>query len=456
MSGALQWGPVFLLALLLFLPSAAGCGGSADKTVLRASPLWVGVAVEDITPDLERYGTLRPMAYLFTPPARGVKDPLYARVLVLDNGIERAAWVVLDTCLIERFFCDAVHSRLTSGIRREHLFVSAVHSHGGIAHIQEQPAFQFLYGAKKPELLADTAEKVAAAVDRAARSLEPATFSRAAMDLERMNQSRRPFSRPPLEDRGTDPEMTVLVFSGEAGEPLAVVSNFAAHPTLTPTWQEPYYTSDFVGVFNDAVERRYGGGLSFPEGGGVLSLFTNGILGDAEPYYPDPVEREIQSWEKRIEYGHRLAEAAFPVVDAARARAGRAEVVLAAGSFTFPMPEVVPAHPLIELLVRVFPLITYDVAMTALRVDDVLVSFFPGEPTTPVGLGAIKNPLKAVSGLHVIVAAASNDYLSYVPDRRQYDEGTGTGNYERFICMFGPDTGEIFSAAARRAARGLY
>jgi len=446
-------GPVLLL---LLLPLAAACGGTAEDTGLRASPLSIGVSVEDITPDLEKYGTLRPMAYLFTPPVRGVKDRLYARVLVLDNGVERVAWVVLDTCFIDRFFCDAVFSRLAAGIRRERLFVSAVHAHGGIAHIQEQPLFQFLYGEKKPDLLADIAEKVAAAVDRAARSLQPAAVCHAAMDLEALNQNRRPFYHPPLEDRGTDPEMTVMVFSGSAGEPVAVVSNFAAHPTLTPTWEDPHFTSDYVGVFNDAVERRCGGGLTFREGGGVLSLFTNGILGDAEPYYPDPEEREIQTWEKRIEYGNRLAEAAFPVLDAARARPGRGDVVLGGGLFTFPMPEIVPAHPLIQLLALVVPFLPYDVSVSTLRVDDVLFSFFPGEPTTPVGLHGIKNPLKAASGLHAVVAAASNDYLSYVPDRRQYEEGQGPENYERFICMFGPETAEIFSLAARVSAAGLY
>jgi len=447
----------WLLLLALLLPGCGGDGGDgAQSAGLRAAPLRVGVALADITPDLEKYGTLRPMAYLFTPPVRGVKDPLYARALVLDNGIDRAAWVALDTCFIDKQFCDAVFARLRAPIPRDRLFVCAVHAHGGIAHIQEQPFFQFLFGVKKPGLLADTAGSVAAAVDEAARSLRPAALSWCAADLEAMNQNRRPFYHPPLEDRGTDPEMTVMVFSDEAGGPVAIVTNFAAHPTLTPTWEDPHFTADYVGAYNEAVERRYGNGRTFREGGGAFSFFTNGVLGDAEPYYPDPVERERQTWEKHREYGNRLAEAAFPLVEAARSRPGRREVVLAARTAALPMPGIVPAHPLIELLVRVVPVVRYDIAVSTLRVGDVLVSLFPGEPTTPVGLERIKNPLEAASGLHAVVAAPSTDYLSYAPDRRQYQEGEGPANYERFICMFGPDTGEILAAAALASARGLH
>jgi len=444
----------FLIALL---PAwCAGCGGETAETRLRATPLRIGLSMADITPDLDKYGPLRPMAYLFTPPARGVKDRLYARVLVLDNGIERVAWVTLDTCFIDRWFCDMVFSMMGTGFHRDRLLISAVHNHGGIAHIQEQPFFQLLFGEKKPELLADTAGKVAEAVDRAARVLRPATVSHSARDLEAMNQNRRPFYHPALEDRDTDTEMTVIVFSDEAGEPMAVISNFAAHPTLTPTWEDPHFTSGFVGVFNDAVERRLSGGLTFLEGGSVFSMFTNGILGDAEPYYPDPVEREKQSWEKRIEYGNRLAEATVPVMEAACSLPGPTETILAADTWTFPMPEIVSPHPLIGAMLLFVPVLTYEVSMSTLRVDDVLISFFPGELTTPVGLAGIKNPLKAASGLRVMVAAPSTDYLAYVPDREQYREEESAANYERFICMFGPDTGEIFAAAARKSAEGLF
>lgn len=448
--------PWLLVLALLLAGCGGGGGGGYPAQPLEAGPLSVGVAVADITPDLEKYGTLRPMAYLFTPPVRGVKDRLYARALVLDNGIERVAWVALDTCFVDKHFCDAVFARLETDMPRDRLFLSAVHAHGGIAHIQEQPFFQVLYGEKKPALLADVAGSVAAAVDQAARNPTAVTVSWSAADLEHMNQNRRPFYHPALADRGTDPELTVMVFSDEAGEPAAIVSNFAAHPTLTPTWEDPHFTADYVGVFNEAVERRYGGGRLFREGGRVFSMFVNGVLGDAEPYYPDPVEREVQTWEKHVEYGNRLAEAAFPVVRRAWSRPGRGEVILAARTVTFPMPGIVPAHPLTGLLARVVEVIRYDIAMSTLRVDDLLISFFPGEPTTPVGLERIKDPLEAASGLHAIVAAPSTDYLSYAPDREQYEEGEGPANYERFISMFGPDTGEILSAAARASARGLY
>lgn len=444
------------VVLLAGVLAAAACGDPAPGPPDGEGPLRIGRAIADITPDLDRYGELHPLGYLLNPPVRGVKDPLLARVLVLDNGHHRAAWVTLDTCLVDRYFCDRVAAGIRDIVARNHLFVSATHTHGGIAHVLEQPIYQVLYGVEKPELRDELAARIAGAVRRAAAGMRPARLAFGARELEDMNQNRRPYYGVSLADLGTDREMTVLAFTGPAGSPLAILGNFAAHPTLAPTFEDPQYTADFVGVYNETVERRYGDGLTFAEGGPVLSVFTNGVLGDAEPYYPNPLDREIQSWQKSAAYGRKLATAASPIIDDALAARGSARVPLRTRTVALPLPTVVPSTAPMQALLFFVPVIHYDLSMTTLRLGDVLVNFFIGEPTTPVGLHGIKEVLKTRSGLHAIVAAPSNDYIGYVPSAFQYAESESVSNYERMVCMFGPLTEVVMVDTALASAVGLY
>ena len=433
-----------------------GCHEENADNPAETGPLSLGFSMADITPDLETHGRLRPLGYMFNPPVKGVKDPLRARVMVLHNSALCAVWVVMDTCVIDNFFFEIVHAKVAHLVDKENLFISTTHTHGGIAHIEEQPAVQFLNGQLKPALREEVAEKVAGAIRDAAGRMRSVTMSFSRGELEQMNQNRRPFYKPPLEDRGTDKEMTTAAFRDGNDNMVAVLSNFAAHPTLTPVWEDPHFTSDFVGAFNESIERHFGDGLAYHEGGPVFSMFTNGVLGDAEPYYPDPVEREVQTWQKGIEYGNRLAQAALPIIREALLKQGDARVVLKTGISRFAMPEITPSSPLMALLFLVFPVKEYELAMKTFRLGDILVNFFIGEPTTPVGLNRIKDSLKARSGLHAVVAAPSNDYLLYVPSTEQYEESGRLSNYERLVCLFGPETDELLVEKALDSAQELY
>lgn len=97
-----------------------------------------------------------------------------------------------------------------------------------------------------------------------------------------------------------------------------------------------------------------------------------------------------------------------------------------------------------------------ELSMKTFRLGGILVNFFIGEPTTPVGLNRIKDSLKARSGLHAIIAAPSNDYLLYVPSTEQYEESSRLSNYERLCSLFGPETDELLVGKALDSAQGLY
>jgi hypothetical protein len=60
-----------------------------------------------------------------------VFDPLHARAIVLDDGAQRIAIVVVDSCMIPRELCDIAKSaaKKTTGIAIDHILISATHAH---------------------------------------------------------------------------------------------------------------------------------------------------------------------------------------------------------------------------------------------------------------------------------------------------------------------------------------
>ena len=96
----------------------------SPTTELRA-----GAARADMTPPA---GT--PLCGGWWPvAAKGIKTPLQAHALVLDNGAARLAFVGLDLIAIQGADADAAKARIekTLGIPRENILVSCSHIHAG-------------------------------------------------------------------------------------------------------------------------------------------------------------------------------------------------------------------------------------------------------------------------------------------------------------------------------------
>src|SRR5580658_8907181 len=92
---------------------------AADANNLRA-----GTAKVDITPK-----DLKGLWMVWAQPFDGVHDPIYARALVIDNGVNKAALVSTD--LVEFGDTTDLRQRIQSelGIPAEHIMISASHDH---------------------------------------------------------------------------------------------------------------------------------------------------------------------------------------------------------------------------------------------------------------------------------------------------------------------------------------
>src|SRR5436190_2608338 len=198
-----------------------------------AAPLKANVAKVDITPPPNQLLWGYPER---VKPASGTLDPLYARVLVLESGGERLAWVDLD--LGRAFGSDSISylreiARKTSGIT--HLLVQATHTHSG-------PVVLNAYPNGVPAWEIATLEKIGTAIATAAEGLTDISvstgygqadigYNRRSINADgTVSMLWRNLTHSPTSPR--DSTVAILRIDTIDGQPLAILVNYACHPVV--------------------------------------------------------------------------------------------------------------------------------------------------------------------------------------------------------------------------------
>jgi len=277
---------LFLTALLFAFPVSAGAG-----------PLRVGAARIDITPAPD---AALPMAGYAsrTQGFRGIHDPLYVRAIVLDDGATQVALVAWESLFVpEPVWAEtSQHIAKETGIRAEHVLLSAVHNHAAptLAPVEPTPQ-QVAYRATVQNGAVE-------AVRRAKAQLQPARFG-IGRATAYVNINRREFSQGRgwwlgyNEEGVSDKTVTILRFEDLTGRPIAFWINYAVHAVVMGP-ENYQITGDLAGATSQFVERHYGGnnrprsdaGMRLrlrpeeqPSADGVVALWTSGAAGDQNP-----------------------------------------------------------------------------------------------------------------------------------------------------------------------------
>ncbi|MDB6174322.1 MAG: hypothetical protein JWL59_3633 [Chthoniobacteraceae bacterium] len=246
-----------------------------------------GAAAVEITP--EKWPVL--VNAMFTErTADKVTDPLFAKALVLDDGVSRVALCVVDTCMLPRDLIDRAKELATaaSGIPVEKMLVSATHTHSA-------PSAMGCLGSRvDPEYAAALPPKIAAAIIKAAGKLAPARVGWAGVDDWEHTFNRRWIRRPDkmLSDPfgvknvranmhpgykspdavgpsgPVDPELSVLAVETPDGKPMAVLANYSQH-----YYGSPLVSSDYYGRFARHLAKALGADDTFV---GIMSQGTSG------------------------------------------------------------------------------------------------------------------------------------------------------------------------------------
>jgi neutral ceramidase len=230
-------------------------------------PLHAGVGVEVVTPEVGTF-LIGPMA-----ASTGVHDDLFARVLVLDDGALRAAFVALDYLGFDLPYTEELLRAVARGARVpvEHVFLNCSHTHSAPLSVQWGPWRKHRAEAFYQWL----PSRLAAAAAKAAQQLEPVTvrLHRAPVQVG-VNRRLRHRGRAVMAPNPSGPIVPwvdVLVFARAEGPPLAAVFAHAAHPVVVHG-ASTLISGDFPGFAVKRLEEALPPGTTW--------MFAQGCAGD--------------------------------------------------------------------------------------------------------------------------------------------------------------------------------
>ena len=426
----------------------------AGTSVSFSAPFRAGAATANITPSLgiEINGGTAPSI------ATHVHDELHARALVLDDGATRLAFVVVDTCLIDRALFDEANALIFrhTGIPSNHVAMSSTHTHSAGsacgAHLSEP---DLPYRAWLPGRLAD-AVRVAvnnfapAKVAWGSGSVPQHVFCRRVTvkpgvtytnqlgqpgDRAKMNWS----SPEPAVDGDfsgpVDPEVFILSLQQADGRPLALFANYSLH--YVGGTGPGHLSADYYGVFCERMKELLGAEKQEPP---FVALMSNGTSGDVN----NNDFRKARPPQKPYEQIRIVAEdVAREVHRVIKTLSHRDDVKLAAASTELSVAyrkpsaaEVEQARRLIHgrdrLQLRTWPefyareqLILADYPDTAslplhvFRIGELAIAQWPGEIFAASGLELKRrSPVKPLFNIGL-----ANGWYGYIPPPEQFAFG---------------------------------
>lgn len=368
--------------------------------------LMAGAARVEITPDT--LAGLNP----FGPDFLSVRDPLYARALVVDDGTGPAALIALD--LVEVGVTDDFRARAAqeTGIAADRILLAPCHSHnapriglvtpGGKARIPTPQSLAFT------EVVYD---RIVEAILAALSQLEPARIAIGTEDVD-VNVCREAYDGDKwtlgfVPEGISDKTLSVVSLIGISGKPVATVLNYAVHPTIMLGVRE--VSADLAGETVSHVENALGG----------VVLWTSGALGDQAPKVQlgaatDNPERDRAFANSALQaQGFMLGEAATRIIADLTYTDARVEAELRIIPCPVRRLTVPPGMEQAEVD-------TVDLTLTTLRVGPVVFAGVSGEVTVPVAR-AVK---QSVAARHTLIISNANARIGYLPTDESYDRRT--------------------------------
>lgn len=241
---------------------------AVSTCVCAESPVAVfkaGTAKRDITPKepmpMWGYGARHDAL------STGALDPLYATALVIETGTNKLAIVGLDLgrAPVEKSL-QRMRQRIKTEADIEFSFIAGSHTHHG-------PVVELSDAEGKGKGRFDAAlryyqqmeEGIVGAILEANSKLTPAKMAAGSVKLDGFNRNRH----TKIEPKPVDRELSVMRFDDLAGKPIAVLVNFAAHPTTVPGGTLKF-SADYVGAMKTAIEKETG----------ATAIFMQGAAGD--------------------------------------------------------------------------------------------------------------------------------------------------------------------------------
>jgi len=233
-----------------------------------------------------------------------VNTQLSARAIVIDDGDDRIAIVVVDSCMMPRPLLDEAKQLASqrTEIKPASMLISATHTHSA-------PASMSCLGTNfDPTYVPYLREKLAEAIATAEKNLEPAEVGWGTVDAPGHTALRRwirrpdriiedPFGNPTVranmhsgrnwddvvgESGPEDPQLSMISFRSTKGRPIALLCNFSMH-----YFGDQALSADYFGLFCTQLESEIGA-VGGSQGNGdksdkrvpFLAALSHGCSGD--------------------------------------------------------------------------------------------------------------------------------------------------------------------------------
>jgi hypothetical protein len=398
----------------------------ADERSLR-----VGVGKSDITPpvgiELTGYVARR-------GKSRGIRDRLFSKALLLEQGDKRILLIANDLLSIGKDLSRRIKSLIEKklGFASKDVVITATHTHSGPATVELRGCGRIDAG-----YLTRLPRKILFAASKAMENIVPVRteFGQFAVELGENRRQKGGY---------VDHTGGIICFISEIGRTVACILNYNCHPVVL-THNNLSISADYPGVTTQTIEKSLGG----------ICLFLAGAVGDVDP-------RHRGSYEFVEEMGKAIASAAMGSAKQRKQLGGKLELL--SRTIQVPGEEILPEniekeleilkkasdpssilnalyiedkvslHWLGKKIAKVYlrwydetkrlkahgvTRLIHEVEIRMLRIGHFVLVFLPGEPHAIVGK-KIKN---ALSPNPVLVAGYAEDYLGYIPNEETYELG---------------------------------
>ncbi|MBR4040061.1 MAG: neutral/alkaline non-lysosomal ceramidase N-terminal domain-containing protein [Clostridia bacterium] len=368
-----------------------------------------GFGKSDLTPpmgvELAGYG------YYLGRSAQSVRDRLYARALLLEDGAMRTLIICCDLLGLSRAVCGAVFAHAKAlGVPQEHTIIVSIHTHTG-------PAIKYHEGCGYTDdnYVATVAPAICKAVDAAAADLDEAaalTYICAPFDGDHIYN--RTITNGPV-----DRHVRGFRLTRASKADIAIVSA-ACHGVFRG--RVTAVSADFAGEICRRLDNQ-----------GLCSIYLNGLCGDIDPTRQndellDSFAQLVVSRysEEKTALPMTLGAGSFPFtlklipVEAEDIRAAAAQAAARAGGDDMPAARVarIWEREMLEKLSRLSG--QEDIAVKYIMLGGIPVMALPFEGFTQIGMDI----RRICHREDALILGCAEELLGYLPTKDDISRGT--------------------------------
>ncbi|MBD3182303.1 hypothetical protein GF312_08425 [Candidatus Poribacteria bacterium] len=402
-----------------------------------------GVAKIDITPPMEIRPTLGGYSVRMGKPATGIHDPIYAKALCISNGTKCFVLVTADVLAFPSGVKSIVMKSLAdSGWGDGEIMFLPSHSHTSIGMAALNPRNNlriFQKGSFHKELFDLTIERLTQVITESSRKMLPVSTGTSVIQLSGWNQNRR------TGNTTCDNELTVTRIDTKTGNPLAVLVNWTAHPTLMGP-EDMMFSGGWPGHLQRKIEAFIGQNIT--------TMYYNGAQGDQSPVLPGNFD---SSWQMAESYGLKLGEIVWQewqkIIPVPLTRFSyHLEKIdlpeclvhpgfMQSGNFRYGFKRIL----IQRIAKKLLPSQTHSISA---RIGDLAIVGIPGEMIAQLGLLIKSQTRKAVGLQNVTIGGLADEWIGYILSTDEYRKG----DYEATISFYGESLGNIIAESVVRGA----